>query len=87
MVFKVGRGTIPIYLGYIRGCAKPKYGTKNIAKRNVYNWKYTNRNSIINSQKKTKTVKIDYVQSFNKYIAKTYKNTTNLRFWSKEQVH
>jgi len=33
MVFKVGRGTIPIYLGYIRGCAKPKYGTKNIAKR------------------------------------------------------
>ena len=74
---KVGRRIIPIGWGYIRGYAQPKYGTSKKTKET------TSIGSIpITTTSSNTTIKIDYAQSFNKSIAKTYKTTANLRLRS-----
>lgn len=69
----VGRREIPIGWGYIRGYAKPKYGTKTKQQEP------STIGNISTTVNVPTTIKIDYAQSFNKNIAKTYKTTTKLR--------
>ena len=73
---KVGRRTIPIGWGYIRGYAKPKYGIKQQQKEPTT---IGNISTTIKTPTSNSTIKIDYAESFNKNIAKTYVTTANLR--------
>ena len=71
----VGRKTIPVGWGYIRGYARPKYGTKTSSSVNTT----AGAAPTVQTSTQTKTdIKIDYADSFNKNIAKTYTVTTNL---------
>ena len=74
---KVGRRTIPIGWGYIRGYAKPKYGVRQQQKKDASS--IGNVPVKINPPITPTTIKVDYAQSFNKNIAKTYITTANLR--------
>ncbi len=76
---KVGRRTVPVGWGYIRGYAKPKYGTKQQQKETST---VGNIPTTINPPAVPSTIKVDYAQSFNKNIAKTYITTANLRLRS-----
>lgn len=71
----VGRREMPIGWGYIRGYAKPKYGTSvsNKTTTTVGTVPVEEVAPITNAN-----VKIDYAKSFNKNIAKTYTTTTKL---------
>ena len=75
----VGRRTIPIGWGYIRGYAKPKYGIKKEKKETST---IGNISTTVKEPKTNTTIKIDYAESFNKKIAKTYTTTANLRLRS-----
>lgn len=75
----VGRRTIPVGWGYIRGYAKPKYeieatSTVNITPGGI---PVTQKSNTTNTN-----VTVDYADSFDKKIAKTYKTISNLNLRS-----
>lgn len=75
----VGRRTIPVGWGYIRGYAKPKYGTNNTSTPTVT----PGATPVIEPSTQTDTnISVDYAESFDKKIAKTYKTTTYLNLRS-----